>query len=179
MPICEICSARRGTYLPSSHAGGEAPGNQSGRSGPSGSHAADTPLVAFARRPVLVNETTAAAPGGGGGARPARMLLALQENRRRCQPAAGDARGVAAQGARAPWLTLAGGCMPRTSRRTEPWEQGERRRRRSGAVGAEVGVVGACAELPRFICLEFFRIGSERAWDSQPIRRCQPAGRQL
>jgi len=33
-------------------------------------------LVAFARRPVLVNETTAAAPGGGG-ARPARMLLAL------------------------------------------------------------------------------------------------------
>ena len=75
------------TYLPSSHGGADLPGNQTGRSGPSGSHTVDTPpLVAFARRccRVLANDT-AAAPGfrcgGGLGAWHARMLALLQKIR--------------------------------------------------------------------------------------------------
>lgn len=34
-------------YLPSSHSGGELPGNHNGLSGGSGSHTSDTPFVAF------------------------------------------------------------------------------------------------------------------------------------
>lgn len=71
------------TYLPSSHGGGEVPGNQTGRSGPSGSHTVDTPpLVAFARPcRVLANDTAAAAAGGGLGAWHARMLALLHKIR--------------------------------------------------------------------------------------------------
>jgi len=35
-------------YLPSSHSGGELPGNHNGLSGGRGSHTAETPFVAFA-----------------------------------------------------------------------------------------------------------------------------------
>jgi len=117
------------TYLPSSHGGAGLPGNQTGRSGPSGSHTVDTPpLVAFARRccRVLADDTAAAAPGcrcgGGLGAWHARMLTLLQKIQN-AQTHGGGVSVTAEACERerrgcAMFFTLAGGCMPRTSRRT-------------------------------------------------------------
>lgn len=144
-------------YLPSSHGLGVLPGNQIGRSGPSGSHTADTPpLVAFARRPVFLVRDTAAGPWKGGGAGlgawHARTLALLQNETEHGGEMRQTGHGVAAGAGRrdkAPWLTLAGGCMPRTSRRIEPWQRTEEK-----AIGIREGwkavaSASACVELPR------------------------------
>lgn len=66
--------------LPSSHGGGELPGNQSGLSGPSGSHTADTPpFVAPARWPAIL--ATAAFCDGSVGARNAARTLSSEEHK--------------------------------------------------------------------------------------------------
>jgi hypothetical protein len=90
------------TYLPSSHGGGELPGNQIGLSGPSGSHTVDTPpLVAFARRcGVLVNDADAAPSFRCGVDLGAWMLAPLQKRSAQRRTAAArekarDAHGVA------------------------------------------------------------------------------------
>lgn len=138
----------RGAYLPSSHGGGVAPGNQMGRSGPRGSHTADTPLVALARSPVVLVDETAPAPSGGGGALgawQARMLPLLQKQSTHGAASVRHSqefwRRSAAHRGRHGWITLAGGCMPRRSQRIEPWGrsgggEGDREGRRISSVRA-------------------------------------------
>jgi hypothetical protein len=115
------------TYLPSSHGGGELPGNQIGLSGPSGSHTVDTPpLVAFARRcGVLVNDADAAPSFRCGVDLGAWMLAPLQKRSAQRRTAAACEKETlmvwrtGGAGCAMPFvLTLAGGCRPRTSRRT-------------------------------------------------------------
>lgn len=156
------------TYLPSSHGGGELPGNQIGLSGPSGSHTVDTPpLVAFARRcGVLVNDADAAPSFRCGVDLGAWMLAPLQKRsaqRRRVRKRRSWCGGLAVQGAPCllclPWPEAAGHERAGGRQSHEEDEEEGREREMIGAPGGDARHAGA-----RFLSDWRFRIGRERPW---------------
>lgn len=111
-------------YLPSSHSGGELPGNQRGRSGGSGSQTLDTPFVAFTR--VLTGELALAANFPGNHFLGLPLSPGTQGNAQKARLKNGNSRGPSAKlgkkGAASPtWL---GGWTARKKQRLRPWMTG-------------------------------------------------------
>lgn len=155
------------TYLPSSHGGGELPGNQIGRSGPSGSHTVDTPpLVAFARRcGVLVNDAAAAPSFRCGVDLGAWMLAPLQKRSAQRRTAAArekarDAHGVADWRCRVrhAFCAYLGRRLQATNEPADDraMRRRRRRRRKEGREREMIGALGAKRATP---VRAFYRIG--------------------